>query len=61
MKSFFYSCILVAALWVRLQAQSAQTPEDLKKFVPVLPSVRAEFFDVDPKLGYAVKDVGGGV
>jgi glyoxylase-like metal-dependent hydrolase (beta-lactamase superfamily II) len=29
--------------------------------VPVLPSVRAKFWEVDPKLGYAVRDVGGGV
>lgn len=35
--------------------------EDLKAFVPVLPSVRAQFFNVDPKLSYAVKDMGGGV
>jgi len=35
--------------------------EDLKNYVPVLPSVRAQFFNVDPKLGYAVKDMGGGV
>ncbi len=41
--------------------QSTQTPEGLKQYVPVLPSVRANFFDVDPKLGYGVKDVGGGI
>ncbi|HUO34412.1 MAG TPA: MBL fold metallo-hydrolase [Candidatus Acidoferrum sp.] len=35
--------------------------ENLKSYVPVLPSVRAQFFNVDPKLGYAVKDMGGGV
>jgi glyoxylase-like metal-dependent hydrolase (beta-lactamase superfamily II) len=35
--------------------------ENLKAYVPVLPSVRAQFFKVDPKLGYAVKDMGGGV
>ena len=34
---------------------------DLKAFVPVLPSVRAQFFNVDPKLSHAVKDMGGGV
>jgi glyoxylase-like metal-dependent hydrolase (beta-lactamase superfamily II) len=61
MKSFFYGCILIAALCLRAQAQSTQTPEGLKEFVPILPSVRAQFFDVDPKLGYAVKNVGGGV
>jgi glyoxylase-like metal-dependent hydrolase (beta-lactamase superfamily II) len=29
--------------------------------VPILPSVRAQFFNVDPKLGCAVKEMGGGV
>lgn len=42
-------------------AQSTQSPEGLKEYVPILPSVRANFWDVDPKLGYAVKDAGGGV
>jgi len=41
--------------------ESTLTPEDLKAFVPVLPSVRAQFFNIDPKLGYAVKNIGGGV
>src|SRR6516165_3527044 len=37
------------------------SPEELKAYVPVLPSVRAQFFNVDPKVGYAVKEMGGGV
>ena len=41
--------------------ESTLTPEDLKAFVPVLPSVREQFFNVDPKVGYAIKDMGGGV
>jgi hypothetical protein len=40
---------------------STQTPEGLKQYVPVLPSVRANFFEIDPQLGCAVTDVGGGV
>jgi glyoxylase-like metal-dependent hydrolase (beta-lactamase superfamily II) len=40
---------------------SIQTPDDLKEYVPVLPSVRANFFELDPQLGCAVTDVGGGV
>jgi hypothetical protein len=40
---------------------SPQTPEGLKQHVPVSPSVRANFFEIDPQLGCAVKDVGGGV
>lgn len=35
--------------------------EDLTRYVPVLPAVKAQFFDIDPKLGYAVKSIGGGV
>jgi glyoxylase-like metal-dependent hydrolase (beta-lactamase superfamily II) len=40
---------------------STLSAQDLKAYVPVLPSVRAQFFNVDPKLGYAVKEMGGGV
>lgn len=51
---------------------SAQTPseavhqpecshEDLKSYVPVLPSVKAKFWKIDPSLGYAVRNVGNGV
>ncbi len=29
--------------------------------MPVLPAVRAQYFKIDPKLGYAVKEMGGGV
>ena len=61
MKRFAYTCILIAALSVNAFAQSTQTAEVLKQYVPVLPSVRANFFKVDPKVGYAIKDVGGGV
>lgn len=35
--------------------------EDLKSYVPVLPSVKAKFWKIDPSLGYAVKNVGDGV
>jgi len=61
MKSFLYTLALMAVLCGNGMSQSTQTPEGLKEYVPVLPSVRANFFDVDPKLGYAVKSVGGGV
>jgi glyoxylase-like metal-dependent hydrolase (beta-lactamase superfamily II) len=60
-KLLTYTCILIAALSAPVLAQSTQTPEGLKQYVAVLPSVRASFFNVDPKLGYAVKEVGGGV
>ena len=61
MKTFFYACVIVAALSASGYAQSTQTPEGLKEYVPVLPSVRSNFFDIDPKLGCGVKEVGGGV
>jgi len=39
-----------------------QTSEgDLRKYVPVLPSVKANFWKIDPAVGYAVKSFGGGV
>jgi glyoxylase-like metal-dependent hydrolase (beta-lactamase superfamily II) len=53
--------LLLASLCGRGNAQSTQTPEGLKQYVPVLPSVRAKFWKIDPKLGYAMKGVGGGV
>jgi glyoxylase-like metal-dependent hydrolase (beta-lactamase superfamily II) len=41
-------------------AQSSQE-EDLRKYVPVLPAVKAHFWKIDPAVGYAVKSFGGGV
>src|SRR6516164_9832471 len=38
-----------------------QSSSEEKAYVPVLPSVKAKFWKIDPALGYAVKDVGGGV
>ena len=61
MKNLLNTLAVAGALCAPAIAQSTQAPEGLKEYVPVLPSVRAKFFDVDPKLGYAVKDVGGGV
>jgi len=56
------SSILVASPEARSSCpESTLTPADLKTFVPVLPSVRAQFFNVDPKLGCAVKEMEGGV
>jgi glyoxylase-like metal-dependent hydrolase (beta-lactamase superfamily II) len=42
-------------------ALAQSSVENLTKYVPILPSVKAQFFDVDPKLGYAVRSMGGGV
>ncbi len=49
--------LAVAAAWCS-SALAQSSNEDLKRYVPILPSVKAQFFDVDPKLGYAVKNVG---
>ena len=54
-------CILAFATTLCGWALGQSSDEDLKRYVPILPSVRAQFFDVDPKLGYAVKSMGGGV
>jgi hypothetical protein len=59
MKTFTYILALAGALCVHVSVQSS--PEDLQKYVPVLPSVKASFWQIDPKLGYAVKSVGEGV
>ena len=61
MSRYLYSLAFFALLCAHGFAQSTQSPEGLKEYVPILPSVRANFWDVDPKLGYAVKDAGGGV
>src|SRR5258708_33502134 len=63
MKKLVYVLALAAALSVHVSAQSlaGNSPEDLQKYVLVLPSVKAQFWNIDPKLGYAVKSVGGGV
>ena len=55
--------IFILAVWIALcgSAWGQSSDEDLKRYVPILPSVRAQFFDVDPKLGYAVRSMGGGV
>ena len=59
MKTLIPFLTLCAVLGSQAWAQSSQ--EDLQKYVSVLPSVKASFWEIDPKLGYAVKNVGGGV
>src|SRR6266850_635439 len=61
MKKFILVLMLgLAAVWGgQVSAQSSQ--ESLKEYVPVLPAVKAKFWKIDPKVGYAVKSVGGGV
>jgi glyoxylase-like metal-dependent hydrolase (beta-lactamase superfamily II) len=58
-------CILALAVFFcgHVLAQSSQedSPENLQRYVPLLPTVKAQIWKIDPKLGYAVKSVGGGV
>src|SRR5713226_5855341 len=63
MKKLVYVLALAAALCVHVAAQSSagDSQEDLQKYVPVLPSVKAQFWKIDPKLGYEVKSVGRGL
>jgi glyoxylase-like metal-dependent hydrolase (beta-lactamase superfamily II) len=64
MRSFIYVVAIAASLCgARASAQPPQgdSPEALKTYVPVLDSVKAQFWQIDPKLGYAVRRVGGGV
>jgi glyoxylase-like metal-dependent hydrolase (beta-lactamase superfamily II) len=37
------------------------SPEGLQKHVLVLPAVRAKYWDIDPAVGYGMKDFGNGV
>src|SRR6267154_4706138 len=59
MKKLIFALMLAAVWGGQVSAQSSQ--ESLKEYVPVLPAVKAKFWKIDPKLGYAVKNVGGGV
>jgi glyoxylase-like metal-dependent hydrolase (beta-lactamase superfamily II) len=59
MKKIIFLAAICVVLGTAALAQSSQ--EDLKSYVPVLPPVRARYFKIDPKLGYTVKDMGGGV
>ena len=63
MKKLVGVLILATVFSGILSAQSADEcfQENLKKYVPVLPAVKAKFWKIDPALGYAVKNVGGGV
>jgi glyoxylase-like metal-dependent hydrolase (beta-lactamase superfamily II) len=58
-----FAALCCAHVWAQSpQEGSAQTSgENLRKYVPVLPPVRAHFWKIDPAVGYAVKDFGGGV
>jgi len=38
-----------------------ESPEALREHVPVLPAVRAKYWNIDPAVGYGVKDFGNGV
>src|SRR6202046_5745333 len=37
------------------------SPEALREHVPVLPAVRAKYWNIDPAVGYGMKDFGNGV
>jgi len=61
MKRLLCGLAWLAAMCGGGKAQSTQTPEGLQRYVPVLPEVREKFWKIDPKTGYAMKPVGGGV
>jgi hypothetical protein len=37
------------------------SPQALREHVPVLPAVRAKYWNIDPAVGYGMKDFGNGV
>src|SRR5215472_2816747 len=53
--------VLTFVLVLIAPAFGQTSQEDLRKHVPVLPSVTAHFWKIDPAVGYAVKSFGGGV
>jgi glyoxylase-like metal-dependent hydrolase (beta-lactamase superfamily II) len=59
MKRLIFILAVSAVLCSAALAQSSD--EDLRRYVPILPAVKAQFFNIDPKLGYAVKSMDGGV
>jgi glyoxylase-like metal-dependent hydrolase (beta-lactamase superfamily II) len=63
MKRFMYIMAVAAVFCVHVSAQSSRedSPENLRKYVPLLPAVKAQMWKIDPKIGYAVHSVGGGV
>jgi glyoxylase-like metal-dependent hydrolase (beta-lactamase superfamily II) len=63
MKKLMYLLALASVLCIHVSAQSSQedSPENLEKYVPILPSVKAQMWKIDPKIGYAIHNVGGGV
>ncbi|HTX14131.1 MAG TPA: MBL fold metallo-hydrolase [Candidatus Baltobacteraceae bacterium] len=59
MKRLIFILAVSAVLCSAALAQSSD--EDLRRYVPILPAVKAQFFNIDPKLGYAVESMDGGV
>ena len=59
MRKLVYILAVFAGLGAPALAQSSD--RDLTRYAPILPAVKAQFFNVDPKLGYALKNMGGGV
>ena len=62
MKTLIYLLMVATVLGGEVSAQSPRedSPENLQKYVPVLPSVKASFWQIDPKLGYVRSKVSVG-
>ena len=56
-----FAISVVSSFSLLAQTSQQDSPEALRKYVPVLPSVKAQYWQIDPQLGYAVRNVGGGV
>jgi glyoxylase-like metal-dependent hydrolase (beta-lactamase superfamily II) len=63
MKALIFTLAIGVVSSANLLAQTSQedSPEALRRYVRVLPSVKAQYWEIDPQLGYAVRSVGGGV
>ena len=54
-------CLLMFAAVLSSPIAAQTSPESLEGYVPVLDSVKAKFWKIDPAIGHAVKSFGGGV
>src|SRR5947209_14044789 len=52
-----YVCLAIAVAALRGQT----SPEALRRYVPVLDSIKARFWKFDPAVGYGVRNIGAGV
>jgi glyoxylase-like metal-dependent hydrolase (beta-lactamase superfamily II) len=58
---YFLAVVVASSLDGHAHTSRDDSPEALRRYVPELPSVKGQYWQIDPNLGYAVRGVGGGV